>query len=489
MSDSNDPLSRTKPLADPLRVITILTVIGACFLALVTFPLHGALAALGVALSALSFALLISPGGKPNAIYLRAFRTDRSTAKLRARLAAILGPGFRLSGIRPPREKTSLFLRFLLPGLVAMRYAGSKFMELEAGDDWMARLWKTYQSTRLVFVDVRDVTPYVHQEIEMTLESMGTARCIFVVGPGKTEQEWRQTVAAIARPESDPARFQLLDATSPQMDARLKDIVRALPAGVPGQTAMGRQFILDHVSEEQLKKSRRPSAMAIASSVTALIVSAGFGVAMASLPPGVVLGVALAGLLLTVGLVAIAILRGIARVRRLAEAGHKGFAARAGVAVTAALVLFVGGNVLNLIESARPQNSPLGRARQAANEVAAIQALRTLNQAEVMYMSSYPANGFACRLATLGGKPAIGPPTADAAQLISDDLVSGKRYGYIFSITCAKGAVGAQESATGYRIVAVPEGANAGARGFCTDESEAIQFDPSGGPNCTEPLL
>jgi len=61
----------------------------------------------------------------------------------------------QLSGIRRRRRRRrcSFVSR---PGLVALRYAGSKFMELEAGDDWMARLWKTYQQTRIVFIDCRD---------------------------------------------------------------------------------------------------------------------------------------------------------------------------------------------------------------------------------------------------------------------------------------------------------------------------------------------
>jgi hypothetical protein len=245
MPEESDLLAKTKPLADPLRIITILMVVAAVVIPVVSLPTSGIWTALRMSCSLLSFALLIAPSGKPNAIYLRAFRTDKSTAKLRAELAAILGPGFRLSGIRPPREKTSMFIRFLVPGLVAMRYAGSKVMELEAGDDWMARLWKTYQTTRLVLIDVRDVTVHVHQEIQMTLQTVGPSRCVFLIGQEKTQSEWRQLLAEIVGPETNPAQLQLLDVSpehvsSRQMDSDLKDIVNRLPEGVPGELERGR---------------------------------------------------------------------------------------------------------------------------------------------------------------------------------------------------------------------------------------------------------
>jgi hypothetical protein len=218
-----DPLSLTKPLADPGRLTArlmagaggVLVLLGVVF-AIMNTALVGpaaaisALAILAPAAGLLGVGLLAHPSGKPNAIYLRAFRTDRATTRLRVELAAILGPGYRLSGIRPPKKKTSLFFRFLVPGLVALRYAGSKFMELEAGDDWMARLWKTYQQTRLVFIDCRDLTTHVHLEIQMTLQTMGVERCLFIVDPHKPDEEWRRIIVAVAGPESQDVPFRLI---------------------------------------------------------------------------------------------------------------------------------------------------------------------------------------------------------------------------------------------------------------------------------------
>jgi type IV pilus assembly protein PilA len=493
MSEESDTLARTRPLADPLRVITILTAVSAAFLGVVTWPASGIWAALGIACSMLSFALLIAPGGKPNAIYLRAFRTDKSSAKLRGELAAILGPGFRLSGIRPPKEKSSIFVRFLLPGIVALRYAGSKFMELEAGDDWMARLWKTYQTTRLVLIDVREVTPYVHQEIEMTLESVGVSRCVFIVNEGKTEVEWRQLLAEIVGPENDDKQLQLLDVSpahvsSRQVESDLKEIMRRLPAGVPGDLVEGRRFVLEHVSKELLKKSRRPSAMTVIGAVSALGLSAGFGVVWSIVPHenplllGLVWALVLSVFLLWFG----SLCRLIARAERLRRAGHSRAAIRSWSASLAVLVLFAAGPALNVMQAASGADAPLVRIRKAANEASAIASIRTLNTAEVIYATSYPSKGFACPLAALGGDPNTGGPSADGAQLISDELASGQKSGYTFRISnCDQNQVNGHGTYTSYRITAVPSAAGkTRERGFCSDESGAIRYDPGGGTNC-----
>ena len=42
------------------------------------------------------------------------------------------------------------------------------------------------------------------------------------------------------------------------------------------------------------------------------------------------------------------------------------------------------------------------RSRIAANEASAVGSLRTINTAEVTYASTYPSNGFASALTTLG---------------------------------------------------------------------------------------
>ena len=125
-----------------------------------------------------------------------------------------------------------------------------------------------------------------------------------------------------------------------------------------------------------------------------------------------------------------------------------------------------------------------------ANETSAIQSVRTIGQAELQYNSAYPANGFSCSLATLGGQPNAGAPNSQAAQLIPPDLTVGQKAGYTYAITnCSKVTVNNQDMYTSYTITAVPQSiGKTGDRGFCADENNTIRFDPTGGTNCTQPI-
>ncbi|MDE1162067.1 MAG: type II secretion system protein [Acidobacteriaceae bacterium] len=124
-----------------------------------------------------------------------------------------------------------------------------------------------------------------------------------------------------------------------------------------------------------------------------------------------------------------------------------------------------------------------------ANETSAINSLRTLNQMEGQYNSTYPTHGFSCSLTTLGGKTGT-TPSPEAAQLIPDDLASGSKAGYTFTISnCAKTTINNQDQYNSYQITAVPNSVgHSGDRGFCTDENAQIHYDPKGGTNCTELL-
>ena len=150
-------------------------------------------------------------------------------------------------------------------------------------------------------------------------------------------------------------------------------------------------------------------------------------------------------------------------------------------------LLIVMSVMLILMTLAVPQ---LLKIRKQANETSAVQSMRTIGQAELQYNSAYPANGFACSLATLGGDPKSGAPTAQSAQLVTPDLASGQKAGYTFAITnCTKVTVNNQDMYTGYEITAVPNSiGRTGDRGFCTDENSTIRFDPAGGTNCTQPI-
>ena len=128
--------------------------------------------------------------------------------------------------------------------------------------------------------------------------------------------------------------------------------------------------------------------------------------------------------------------------------------------------------------------------RSPANETAALEELRTINSAEIQYQTNFPANGFSCGLAALGGDPKSGPPSAQAAQLIPADLASGYKSGYLFNVVnCTKVTVNNQDVYTSYEVTAVPQSVGkTGHRGFCMDQTGEIKADPAGGTNCTQPI-
>src|SRR5437660_5448442 len=73
------------------------------------------------------------------------------------------------------------------------------------------------------------------------------------------------------------------------------------------------------------------------------------------------------------------------------------------------------------------------RARIAANESGAVGNLRTLNTAEVSYITAFPASGYSTTLAQLGsGGTCPTPPSSTQACLIDDTL------GTAISIATAK---------------------------------------------------
>jgi type IV pilus assembly protein PilA len=133
----------------------------------------------------------------------------------------------------------------------------------------------------------------------------------------------------------------------------------------------------------------------------------------------------------------------------------------------------------------------IGVMRRHANETSAINSVQAIIKAQIQYNDSYPANGFACSLASLGGETGSGPPTPAAAQLIQADLASGFKSGYIFNITnCTKVSVAGTDRITGFTVTAVPQSpGKTGDRGFCSDENGgAPKYDPAGGTNCSQLL-
>ena len=117
----------------------------------------------------------------------------------------------------------------------------------------------------------------------------------------------------------------------------------------------------------------------------------------------------------------------------------------------------------------------LQRSQNPASESSAVGSLRTLLTAEISYSATFPERGFTCNLSELGGDGAEREPDQQHAMLIDDALASGKRGGYVFSISGCEGS-----PATRILITAVPAEPDLELRAFCSDESAAIRYSPDG---------
>jgi len=124
------------------------------------------------------------------------------------------------------------------------------------------------------------------------------------------------------------------------------------------------------------------------------------------------------------------------------------------------------------------------------NQTSAVNSVKFLVSEENNYSSTYPSHGFSCSLAALGGHPGTEPPTPESAQMISDDLASGHKAGYTFTIgKCVKTTINNVDQVNSYEITAVPNSVgHSGTLGYCADENGEVRFDPKGGTNCTELL-
>jgi prepilin-type N-terminal cleavage/methylation domain-containing protein len=122
------------------------------------------------------------------------------------------------------------------------------------------------------------------------------------------------------------------------------------------------------------------------------------------------------------------------------------------------------------------------RARMAANESAAASSIRTINTAEVSYITAYPTVGYSATLAALGAGGAS-PCVASSATacLIDDNLaVAGAaatgKSGYQYAET-----VGA--SPNQYETAAWPVSQNSsGTKTFCSVEDAVVRVDTAGTP-------
>jgi hypothetical protein len=115
----------------------------------------------------------------------------------------------------------------------------------------------------------------------------------------------------------------------------------------------------------------------------------------------------------------------------------------------------------------------LRRSENPGLENGAIGSLSSLLNAEEAYKTAYPDKGFTCRLSDL----AASAEGAEAMlfQPIDEELATGKRNGYIFSITNCGNA-----PSTMMRITAVPLDRDSELRAFCSTELRDVRFADDG---------
>ena len=112
----------------------------------------------------------------------------------------------------------------------------------------------------------------------------------------------------------------------------------------------------------------------------------------------------------------------------------------------------------------------------AGTDAMVVAAMRTIVTAEVTYASTYPAVSFTCTLSSLDGFGG-GEPNERQAMLISSGLASGRKYGFIFTLSGCSGA-----PATSFQLTATPNGAYSGRKAFCSDQSGVIRSSDDGNP-------
>jgi hypothetical protein len=128
----------------------------------------------------------------------------------------------------------------------------------------------------------------------------------------------------------------------------------------------------------------------------------------------------------------------------------------------------------NASVSMAPQRQPLTPAAGTDQQVLA--AMRAILTAEITYATTYPRVGYTCTLSDLDGFGG-GEPNEHQAMLINSGLASGKRYGFVFSLSgCASAPAG------GFRLSATPNANTFGRKTFCADQSGVIRASEGGDP-------
>jgi type II secretion system protein G len=196
--------------------------------------------------------LLMAEGKKDLCIFLRAFRTDASSDQLRAWLKAAMGQHFRFGGIRPPAERVSFWVTLMSPLFTGLRYLGTRQFEMVAPDhNWMARLLATFAETRVVFIDIRDITPHVLDEIALAWQVFGANRIIFIVDDTRSEADWRKRIRQQIATEDADVHMLVWRADPAIFVPQVKAMLERVPEGVAVVTREALRFVHEKVGADQ----------------------------------------------------------------------------------------------------------------------------------------------------------------------------------------------------------------------------------------------
>jgi len=124
------------------------------------------------------------------------------------------------------------------------------------------------------------------------------------------------------------------------------------------------------------------------------------------------------------------------------------------------------------------------RSRMAKNEVAAVNSLREVYQAELAYQATYPKVGFPENIRALGGAAPC-KASEKTACLIANSVAAGLDNGFHFA---AKGETPINGANTTFTAGAAPETVNGtGTHLFCTMQDGKIRWDNNLAESSTPP--
>lgn len=115
-------------------------------------------------------------------------------------------------------------------------------------------------------------------------------------------------------------------------------------------------------------------------------------------------------------------------------------------------------------------------AQPGGSDATVIASVRTILSAEATYAATYPTIGFTCTLSSLDGFGS-GQPSERQAMLINSGLASGKKYGFVFTLSACS-----EPPAASFRLSAVPNENYPGRKAFCADQSRIIRASDDGNP-------